>query len=75
MTSFMPDVGIPQVPMRTHEIIIIGGGIAGASIAYHLAKIGITDIELLVTGNQLLVTQTGIMTKKRMPFCTPNVGS
>ncbi len=29
------------------EIIIIGGGIAGCSIAYHLAKLGITDVLLL----------------------------
>ena len=30
-----------------HEIVIIGGGIAGASIAYHLSKLGKTDVALL----------------------------
>ena len=30
-----------------HEIIIVGGGIAGASTAYHLAKLGKKDIALL----------------------------
>ena len=34
------------LPARA-EVIIIGGGIIGASIAYHLTKIGITDVVLL----------------------------
>ena len=29
------------------EVVIIGGGVAGCSIAYHLTKIGITDVVLL----------------------------
>ncbi|MFT6583343.1 MAG: 4-methylaminobutanoate oxidase (formaldehyde-forming), partial [Alphaproteobacteria bacterium] len=29
------------------QIVIIGGGVVGCSIAYHLAKIGITDVVLL----------------------------
>ncbi|MBL8359863.1 MAG: FAD-dependent oxidoreductase [Rubrivivax sp.] len=34
------------VPARA-DVVIVGGGIIGASIAYHLAKIGITDVVLL----------------------------
>ena len=29
------------------NVVIVGGGIAGCSIAYHLTKIGITDVALL----------------------------
>ncbi len=35
-----------DLPART-DVLIIGGGIIGCSIAYHLTKIGITDVTLL----------------------------
>ena len=35
-----------MIPERA-DVVIIGGGIIGCSIAYHLAKIGITDVLLL----------------------------
>jgi 4-methylaminobutanoate oxidase (formaldehyde-forming) len=35
-----------EIPSRA-DVVIIGGGIIGASIAYHLTKIGITDVVLL----------------------------
>ena len=30
----------------TAEVVIVGGGVAGCSIAYHLTKLGITDVVL-----------------------------
>jgi 4-methylaminobutanoate oxidase (formaldehyde-forming) len=35
-----------MLPTRA-DVVIIGGGIIGCSIAYHLAKLGITDVVLL----------------------------
>ena len=32
------------------RVVIVGGGIAGCSTAYHLAKLGITDVLLLEQG-------------------------
>ena len=32
------------------QVVVIGGGIIGASVAYHLAHLGITDVLLLEQG-------------------------
>ncbi|HEY5645110.1 MAG TPA: FAD-dependent oxidoreductase, partial [Pseudomonadales bacterium] len=34
-------------PLSQYEIVIVGGGVAGASAAYHLARLGKTDTALL----------------------------
>ena len=39
----MSEINLPQ----SAEVVIIGGGIEGCSIAYHLAKRGITDVVVL----------------------------
>ncbi|MEV5410287.1 FAD-binding oxidoreductase [Thermopolyspora sp. NPDC052614] len=36
--------------MRTAEVVIIGGGCVGTSVAYHLAALGCTDVVLLEEG-------------------------
>jgi sarcosine oxidase subunit beta len=33
--------------VETAEVVIVGGGVMGASVAYHLTELGITDIVLL----------------------------
>jgi 4-methylaminobutanoate oxidase (formaldehyde-forming) len=45
-TSFAPDAGGGPIPGRA-EVVIVGGGVVGSSVAYHLAGIGITDVLVL----------------------------
>ncbi len=45
-TSFAPDAAEGSLPARA-QVLIVGGGIAGSSVAYHLAGLGITDVLLL----------------------------
>ena len=35
---------------QRRAVVVVGGGIAGASTAYHLTKLGITDVMLLEQG-------------------------
>ena len=39
----------PALPERA-QIVIIGGGVIGTSVAYHLTKLGSTDVVLLEQG-------------------------
>ena len=43
----MLDIKLP----RSAEIVIVGGGIVGVSVAYHLAKLGRKDVVLLEQGS------------------------
>ena len=36
--------------MESHDVIVIGGGVIGVSIAYHLARLGCRDVLLLERG-------------------------
>ena len=38
--------------MRTAEVVIIGGGVIGASVAYHLAARGCRDVLVIERGGQ-----------------------
>src|SRR6476620_7553912 len=45
--------------MRSAEIVIIGGGVVGASIAYHLAERGVKDVMILERENRQGTGSTG----------------
>ena len=44
---------------RTADVVIVGGGCMGASVAYHLARLGVTDVVLLEREKMLGTGSTG----------------
>src|SRR5688572_13847499 len=44
---------------RTAEVVIVGGGCMGASVAYHLARRGVTDVVLVERERMLGTGSTG----------------
>jgi len=49
---------VPDLP-RTADVVIIGGGCMGASVAFHLARLGITNVALLERDALLGTGSTG----------------
>ncbi|MGH9942549.1 MAG: FAD-dependent oxidoreductase, partial [Pyrinomonadaceae bacterium] len=45
--------------MKTADVVIIGGGIVGASVAYHLAAAGCREVLVLERGERLGLGSTG----------------
>jgi sarcosine oxidase subunit beta len=62
--------------MRSAEVVIVGGGVIGASVAYHLAARGCRDVLVLERGAQRGEGSTGRATGGfRAQFATPvNIG-
>jgi sarcosine oxidase, subunit beta len=58
--------------MRSAEVVIVGGGVIGASVAYHLAARGCGDVLVLERGAQRGAGSTGRATGGfRAQFATP----
>src|SRR5215217_49680 len=45
--------------MNSADVVIVGGGCMGASVAFHLARRGITNVVLLERESQLGTASTG----------------
>lgn len=45
--TYIPDEKVKTSPPHHANVIIIGGGVIGTSVAYHLAKKGVKDVVLL----------------------------
>ena len=65
---------------RLAQVVVIGGGAIGTSIAYHLTKLGITNVVLLerkelTSGTTWhpagLITSAGMPTVSRTPLYDP----
>ena len=39
-----------RTPSSHYQVVIVGGGVVGCSIAYHLTRLGITDVVILERG-------------------------
>src|SRR5581483_6030445 len=62
----------PALPMQTTEVVIIGGGIVGSSIAYHLVAGGCKDVLVIERETALGKGSTGkSMGGVRAQFSTP----
>ena len=49
MTSAHPAAQAKPLPERA-RVVVVGGGVIGTSVAYHLTKLGVTDVVLLEQG-------------------------
>ena len=52
------------------RVVIVGGGIAGCSTAYHLARLGITDVLVL----EQLAGERGLRAELGSPLLPDSVG-
>ena len=43
-------MSLSRTPSSHYQVVIVGGGVVGCSIAYHLTKLGITDVAILERG-------------------------
>jgi cation diffusion facilitator CzcD-associated flavoprotein CzcO len=60
-----------NVPSQA-RVVIVGGGIIGTSIAYHLGKMGMKDVVLLEQ-NKITSGTTWYVSRPRILFCSLNL--